>query len=116
MTELGLRVAITLTQISVIVGIVIITVLLLTLAERKSDFSARGENLRAQLAYNPLNPSYTGEIEAKKREAAAEQQRLADLQGKKSGGRRSGSGAAKKDPNNGITKKNCDPNDPLCGL
>ena len=35
MTELGLRVAITLTQISAIVGIVIITVLLLTLAERK---------------------------------------------------------------------------------
>ena len=35
MTELGLRVAITMTQISVIVGIVIVTVLLLTLAERK---------------------------------------------------------------------------------
>lgn len=35
MTELGLRLAITMTQISAIVGIVIITVLLLTLAERK---------------------------------------------------------------------------------
>jgi len=34
-TELGLRLAITMTQISAIVGIVIITVLLLTLAERK---------------------------------------------------------------------------------
>ena len=41
MTELGLRLAITLTQISVIVGIVIVTVLLLTLAERRGRVQAR---------------------------------------------------------------------------
>ncbi len=35
----------------------------LSFAQRKSDFNASGENLRAQLAYNMLNPSYTGEID-----------------------------------------------------
>jgi len=35
----------------------------LALGEKKSDFSMRGENLRAQLAYNTLHPSYTGEVD-----------------------------------------------------
>jgi translocation and assembly module TamB len=35
----------------------------LTLAERKTAFDARGEKLRAQLAYSAVNPSYTGEID-----------------------------------------------------
>ena len=34
----------------------------LQFAEHKTAFSAKGENLRAQLAYNLANPSYTGEI------------------------------------------------------
>lgn len=35
----------------------------LIFAQRKSDFNASGENLRAQLAYNVAHPSYTGEID-----------------------------------------------------
>jgi len=34
-----------------------------TFAQQKSDFNASGENLRAQLAYNALHPSYVGEID-----------------------------------------------------
>lgn len=35
----------------------------LTFADRKSDFNASGENLRAQLGYNPAHPSYAGEVD-----------------------------------------------------
>ncbi len=35
----------------------------LTFAESRSDFSASGGNLRAQIAYNPLHPSYRGEVD-----------------------------------------------------
>lgn len=31
--------------------------------DHKSQLNARGENLRAQLGYNPLNPQYVGEID-----------------------------------------------------
>lgn len=34
-----------------------------TFADRKSGFSAGGDNLRAQLGYNAASPSYTGEID-----------------------------------------------------
>ena len=34
-----------------------------TFADRKSGFSARGDNLRAQLGYDAANPSYTGELD-----------------------------------------------------
>ncbi|MFN7998910.1 MAG: translocation/assembly module TamB domain-containing protein [Bryobacteraceae bacterium] len=34
----------------------------LDFAQRVTPFSATGRNLRAQLSYNPLNPSYRGEI------------------------------------------------------
>jgi translocation and assembly module TamB len=34
-----------------------------TFAERKAELNASGENLRAQLGYNPLRPRYTGEID-----------------------------------------------------
>jgi translocation and assembly module TamB len=34
-----------------------------TFADRKSNFNASGENLRAQLGYNPAHPSYAGEID-----------------------------------------------------
>ncbi|HUK15803.1 MAG TPA: translocation/assembly module TamB domain-containing protein, partial [Bryobacteraceae bacterium] len=34
-----------------------------TFAERKSDLNISGENLRAQLGYNAVHPSYTGEID-----------------------------------------------------
>ncbi|MBZ5725498.1 MAG: translocation/assembly module TamB domain-containing protein [Acidobacteriia bacterium] len=34
-----------------------------TFAGRQSDLSASGGNLRAQIAYNPLHPSYRGEID-----------------------------------------------------
>ncbi len=32
-------------------------------AERQSDFNASGQNLRAQLAYNPVSTSYSGEVD-----------------------------------------------------
>jgi translocation and assembly module TamB len=35
---------------------------LLEFAQQKSEFSARGENLRVLLNYNPLNPSYQGNL------------------------------------------------------
>lgn len=35
---------------------------LLEFAQQKSQFSARGENLRVLLSYNPLNPSYQGSL------------------------------------------------------
>jgi autotransporter translocation and assembly factor TamB len=34
-----------------------------TFADRKSNFNVSGENLRAQMGYNAVNPSYTGEID-----------------------------------------------------
>lgn len=34
-----------------------------TFAERKSELNASGANLRAQFGYNPLKPSYTGELD-----------------------------------------------------
>src|SRR5438067_2134366 len=34
-----------------------------TFAGQKMDLNASGENLRAQLAYNPLHPSYSGEAD-----------------------------------------------------
>lgn len=34
-----------------------------TFAQRKSDFNASGDNLRAQLAYNAIHPGYIGEID-----------------------------------------------------
>ena len=35
-----------------------------TVADRRTNFSAQGENLRAHLDYNRVNPGYTGEIDA----------------------------------------------------
>ena len=40
MTEFGLRLAISLTQIAAVMGVVVVTVLILTLAERKSGLDA----------------------------------------------------------------------------